>query len=283
MSKPKRPVIAICYDFDGTLSPGNMQEYDFLKNLGVQPRAFWAEASKRAKEHAGDQILAYMTLMIEQARNKNVKFDKKTFLRSGAEVKLFRGVDKWFQRINAFGKKEGVVIEHYIVSSGLREMVEGTSIARYFRKIYASAFMYDQHDVAFWPILAVNYTTKTQFLFRINKGILDEWDNKKINDYTPEKDRPVPFERMIYIGDGDTDVPCMKLVKEQGGYSIAVFRPHSKIKKANVRKLLEQNRVNFVAPAEYVNNSPIDLQVKSVIRKIAVKADIDNRQKNCGN
>ncbi|HOW36090.1 MAG TPA: HAD family hydrolase [Candidatus Omnitrophota bacterium] len=284
MSKPKRPIVAICYDFDGTLSPGNMQEYNFFPGLGVKPRDFWREAGNRAKEHKGDHILSYMTLMIEKARaeSNKVKIDRKSFERHGEGVDLFDGVDKWFGRISKFARKQNVKIEHYIVSSGLREMISGTKIARHFKKIYASAFMYDKHGVASWPILALNYTTKTQFLFRINKGISDEWDDKKINDYTPEWKRRIPFERMIYIGDGETDVPCMKLVKDQGGYSIAVYQPHSSKKKARARKLLKQDRVNFVAPADYLSRTPVDLQVKNVIRKIAAKAEVDNLQRKHG-
>jgi hypothetical protein len=209
-----------------------------------------------------------MGLMIEKAtRSSGVQITRKAFVDYGAQVQLFEGVMDWFDRINAYGKKKGIKIEHYIISSGIKEMIEGTKIAKKFKKIYASSFMYDQHNVAYWPAHALNYTTKTQFLFRINKGLLDAWDNSRINSYVEKHKRPVPFTRIIYIGDGSTDIPCMKLVKDQGGYSIAVYKPSSK-KKNVAEKLMREDRVNFVAPADYTDGSVIDIKVKAVIDKI---------------
>ena len=176
---------AIAYDFDGTLAPGNMQEYDFIPSLGIDVKAFWQKAGELAIEQDADQILTYMHLMVHEAQYKRVHIRKQDFANFGAKIRLFPGVEDWFERINAYGQTQGVQIEHYIVSSGLREMIAGTNIARYFKKIYASDFMYDHHDVAIWPALAVNYTTKTQFLFRINKGSLDVYDNSQINKFVP--------------------------------------------------------------------------------------------------
>lgn len=272
MSKPKPPVIAICYDFDGTLSPGNMQEYNYFPELQVKPKKFWGEAGKRAKEQNADEILAYMCLMLEKATHESgVRITRDAFVKYGKTVQLFEGVNEWFDRIKIYGGKSDAKIEHYIISSGIKEMIEGTPIARKFKKIYASSFMYDQHGVAHWPAHAINYTTKTQFLFRINKGLLDAWDNSKINNFIPKNERPVPFTRIIYVGDGSTDIPCMKLVKDQGGYSIAVYQPHSKIRKVQAYKLMEDDRVNFVAPADYTDGSMIDLQVKAVINKMVAE------------
>lgn len=153
-------------------------------------------------------------------------------------------------------------------------MVQGTSIALHFKKIFASSFIYEQHGVAKAPGLAINYTTKTQFLFRINKGNLDIWDNSKINDYQPKDERDVPFEQMIYIGDGTTDVPCMKLTKDQGGHSIAVYQPGSSPKKRSAEQLQVENRVNFVAPADYREGKMLENQVKAVIQKIATDFEV---------
>ena len=234
--------------------------------MGIKPQDFWREAEEHAKNQQGDQILAYMCLMLEKAvASGKVQITRKAFTDYGKQVSLFEGVQGWFKRMNEYGRKKGANIEHYIISSGIREMIEGTPIAREFKKIYASTFWYDQHDVAKWPVQALNFTTKTQFLFRINKGCLDEWDNEKVNRYVAEKKRPIPFRRMIYIGDGTTDIPCMKLVKTQGGYSIAVYKPGGRGAKAKAEKLLKENRVNFVLPADYREGGLLDRKVKALI------------------
>ena len=272
MSKTTKPRMAICYDFDGTLAAGNMQEYDYFPQLGIRPKDFWKDAGERAKKYGGDEILAYMCLMLEKANGNpelGVKITQKAFAEYAKNVILFNGVEEWFERINGYGKESGLVVEHYIISSGIREMIMGTTIAKRFKKIYASAFQYEQHGVAKWPILAINYTTKTQFLFRINKGLLDEWDNKAINAFLAKEARPIPFERMIYIGDGSTDVPCMRLVKDQGGHSIAVYKPKSKLSKQTAQRLHAEGRVNFVVPADYRENRELDRDVKLIVNKIA--------------
>lgn len=277
MAKARKPRIAICYDFDGTLAPGNMQEYDYIPQLKMTSKGFWEEVQARAKEQEGDGILAYMGLMLEKAKadpSKGILVTKNAFADYARKVEFFPGVDSWFERINQYGREHGSIIEHFIISSGIREMIEGTSIAKQFKKIFASSFMYDQHGVAYWPSLALNYTTKTQFLFRINKGNLDVWDDSKINQYLPHNERPVPFERMIYIGDGSTDVPCMRLVKEQGGHSIAVYQPGSCNKKQSAEQLLKEKRVNFIAPADYRKSKTIDKQVKTVIERISIDFSI---------
>ena len=260
--------MAICYDFDGTLASGNMQEYDFIPQLKMNSNQFWKEVAVRAKKQEADKILAYMCLMLEKATSSNdVKITRKAFVDYGRTVKLYPGVKQWLQHIRKFAKKTGIILDHYIISSGIREMIEGTAIAKQFKKIFASSFMYDQHGVARWPGLALNYTTKTQFLFRINKDNLDVWDDSKINKYIPKKHRPIPFTRMIYIGDGTTDVPCMKLVKDQGGHSIAVYKPNS-WKRKEAERLLKEDRVNFVLPADYRQGKFLDIQVKAIIKKI---------------
>jgi len=284
----KKPKVAICYDFDGTLSPGNMQEYGFFSGLGKAAETFWNESGALAKKNNADPILAYMKLMIDKASIGDMKTTRSAFKDHGKSVKLFDGVIDWFRRINQYGKEKGLCIEHYIVSSGLREMIEGTAIGKEFEKIYACSFMYDANDAAVWPAVAVNYTTKTQFLFRINKGIADDNDNQLVNAFVPDDQRPIPFTRMIYIGDGATDVPCMKLVKDKGGTSIAVYPPKSKSKRAETEKLIKEERVNYISNADYNAGARLDSVIKSVLDKISAEVKLqsfvskkDEEHKNC--
>lgn len=272
----KKPKIAICYDFDGTLSPGNMQEYDFIKKLGMKSKDFWRKSSMLAREKNADTILAYMYQMIKEASMRDIAFKKEDFQNYGKHVTLYPGVDTWFKRVNAYGKKKGFEVQHFIISSGLKEMIEGTPIAKAFHKIYASSFMYDANGAAFWPATALNYTTKTQFLFRINKGCLDINDHEGINHFIPQNCRQVPFSNMIYIGDGETDIPCMRLVCANGGHAIAVYHPHTKNSKAVAEKLIAENRVNFMAPANYGENSKIESYVQTIIDKLAAMEKMKN-------
>ncbi|MDO8944122.1 MAG: HAD family hydrolase, partial [Desulfobacterales bacterium] len=216
MRKPK-PTFAIAYDFDGTLAPGNMQEHSFIPALGHKKATdFWSRSNEDAAKSQGDPILLYMRHMLEGAHHAGVKVDRKSFRDHGATIPLFPGVEDWFARINVAGKERGLDVQHFIISSGLRDIIEGTAIRKHFKAVFASGFLYDQHDVAVAPALAVNYTNKTQYLFRINKGALDLGDHKAINAHLPVDQRPVPFSRMLFIGDGETDVPCFRLVKDQG-------------------------------------------------------------------
>lgn len=279
MSKPLTP-FAICYDFDGTLAPGNMQERDFIPSIGMTTKSFWKEVSSRCEKHQADNILIYMGLMLEKARAERVRVTRKDFVDYGKKLKLYKGVNDWFARINQYGKLSGLRITHHIISSGIREMIAGTSIFRHFKDIYASSFCYDQHNVAEWPALALNYTTKTQYLFRINKGVHDVFVHDRLNDYVPPDDRPVPFRNMVFIGDGDTDIPCFRLVKEQGGHSIAVYQPRTRAAKSRSLKLHETGRVNFIAPADYSEGKQIDLIVKAIMEKVAANEHIRRYELN---
>lgn len=266
MSKPKKPIIAIMYDFDKTLSTKDMQEYGFIPNLGVTPKQFWGEVENLQKSENMDPILAYLHHMLKKASEKSVRVTREDFVTLGKDIEYYPGVEDWFERINRYGKENDVIIEHYVISSGIKEIIEGSSIKKYFKKIYACEFLYNENKVAVWPKLAVNYTNKTQFLFRINKGVLDVWDDKKLNAYVPEEDRRIPFRNMIYIGDGLTDVPCMKLVKANKGQSIAVFR---KRKKETAAQLMAENRVDFITEANYCEGGELDGIVKTIIKKMA--------------
>jgi len=259
---------ALIYDFDGTLSPGNMQEYGFIPATGLDAKTFWKKSSEITKEQDASEILCYMKLMVDQARNATISINKQKLKSYGKNVKLFEGVDTWFKNINDYGKKHGIKISHFINSSGLKEIIEGTPIAKYFAEIYACSFIYSPEGAPIWPAVAVDFTAKTQFLFMINKGIKHVKDNKKVNTYIEEDKRPQPFNNMIYFGDGATDIPCMKLVKQLGGYSIAVYNPNKNGKKAIATKLIKDNRVNFVCPANYKQNGEIYKVVKSILDKI---------------
>ncbi len=263
-----RPTAALIYDFDKTLCTKDMQEYGFIPSLGMKAEEFWREVSDLTDREQMDNILAYMYLMVEKSRERALPVTRGTFEELGAGVEFFPGVMSWFERISRFGADRDVEIQHYIVSSGIREIIEGTPIAAHFKKIYACEFMYGADGAIRWPKIAVNYTAKTQFLFRINKGVLDIDSRSavQLNQFTPEDKRPIPFANMIYIGDGLTDVPCMKLVKSHGGQSIAVYDPARDDKLA--RELRSCNRVNFIAPADYGAGQPLERVVQAIIEKI---------------
>lgn len=259
-----RPVIALMYDFDNTLCTKDMQDYSFIPGLGMAPEDFW-QMSRRLAEDAGmDRILAYMYQMVKKAREKGNPIHRGDLGALGRDIELYSGVEEWFSRINGYGAARGMEIQHFIISSGLKEIIEGSVIARYFQEIYACDFHYDENGEADWPALEVNYTTKTQFLFRINKGVRSVSEDVELNKYIPEEDRPVPFRNMIYFGDGLTDVPCMKLVKVNGGKSIAVYTD-----RAHVQGLLTDQRVDFIARADYREGGELDCLVKAVIAHMA--------------
>lgn len=271
--RKKKPTVALIYDFDGTLSPSNMQEYDFLKAIEIKDKKkFWAENTRMVSDHNASNILCYMKLMLDKAQAAHVSIKRQQFVDFGKSIELYKGVKEWFALINEIGKKVGVNIEHYINSSGLREMIEGTAIAKEFKEIYACSFMYVD-DVARWPAVAVDFTAKTQFLFMINKGISKISENFKVNEYKPDEQRAVPFQHMLYFGDGETDIPCMRLVKQQGGCSFAVYKPHNAKKKAAAEKLVNEDRVNFVCPADYSKGSEIYTIVEAIIKKIKYNYD----------
>jgi 2-hydroxy-3-keto-5-methylthiopentenyl-1-phosphate phosphatase len=200
---------AIVYDFDGTLSPGSMQQHSFIPELGYDRHEdFWTEAKKMCREWDGDEILAYMLLMVQRSEKP---LTRAVLQEHGAQLPLFHGLRDWFHRLNSYSLLQTLALEHYVVSSGIREMIENCQIHHEFKRIFASRFAYDAKGCAIWPSVVINYTTKTQYLFRINKGIENAWDNEAINRWVPMNERPIPFERMIFIGDGDTDIPAMKL------------------------------------------------------------------------
>lgn len=271
---PRHKSLAIVYDFDGTLSPGNVQERQFLPDVGVKPNVFWKEVDELARDEQADKILMYMRLMLEKAEAEKVRVHLEDFRKQGEKVKFFDGIPEWFSRVNDYGRSVKIRVEHYVISSGNAEIIEGTSIASEFERIYASRFLFDHNKRAVWPAVAVNYTTKTQYLFRINKGAHDLSDDSKINKFIKPQDRDVPFERMIYIGDGLTDVPCFRLVKDQGGLSIAVFKPNTQNARENAERFVKDGRVHAVLPANYTKSSELDKVVKAYIGLAAAREEM---------
>ena len=265
-TKEDRPVLAICYDFDKTLSPNDMQAQGYIQSVEYEVESFWKESNGLAESNDMDQNLAYMYTMIQKARGRFI-FNRKTLMDYGAKVSLFPGVDTWFKRIREYGETKGVIVEHYIISSGLKEMIEGTKVANEFEKIYASSFYYDENGEAKWPAQVINYTSKTQFLFRIVKGTLDVNDSG-VNDYFNPEDIRIPFRNMVYIGDSDTDIPCMKLVNSHSGHSIGVYNPETRDRR-KVYKMMEDKRIKYFAPADYTDDSELDKLVKAIIDQTA--------------
>lgn len=275
----KNPTVALIYDFDGTLSPGNMQEFGFIQAIGKTPEEFWSQSNQVPEGQEVSSILSYMKLMIDEAKKKGISLTRDSFVSFGKHIELYEGVRHWFPLINEYGRRHGVKVEHYINSSGQTELIEGTDIAGEFKKIFACSFWYDENGVAVWPAVAVDYTGKTQFLFKIAKGIMDISDNTKVNESQREDDKPIPFSHMIYFGDGTTDVPCMKIVKMFGGNSIAVFDPANKRKVETARKLLKQDRVNFMCEADYRIGSQMYEVVTTIIDKIKAESDFNALQR----
>ena len=261
------PIVAFLYDFDKTLCTTDMQNYAFIPSLGMTPTEFWALANGFGRQNRIDGILAYMYTMIQESEQKNVPFTRQDLVEKGRSIVLFPGVQEWFGRINAYGAEQGVQVEHYIISSGLREIIEGSTISGEFKEIYASEFYYDENGRPVWPKLAVNFTAKTQFVYRINKGVLDVSDDKTLNDSMPDDSKRVPFHNMIYVGDGLSDVPCMKMMRAYGGQAIAVYQESNRL---GVEDLLAKGRVDFIFKADYSEGTALDTTVKNIIRKMAI-------------
>ena len=268
--------IGILYDFDKPLCTTDMQEYDFIKNLGMTSDAFWGEAAAITATHEVEKILAYMFVMIKKCKEKGIPLTEEYLRSCGQHVELFNGVLTWFDRINEYGRSQGAEIEHYIISSGTYEIIQGTPIAKYFKRIYACRYMYDENGEALWPALAINYTLKTQYIYRISKGTLDVTDDYNLNRVQDESLRRIAYHNMIYIGDGLTDIPCMKLVKERGGKSIAVYPEGNR---EHVKPLVEDARINYVCVADYSPESPLEKIVKLMIEKMAILEKLNMQEK----
>lgn len=274
----KKPILAICYDFDKTLSPDDIQAQGYIQSVNYEVSDFWKESNKLAADNDMDQNLAYMYMMRDKSRGKLV-FNKETLRDEGSKVKLFPGVKTWFDRINEYGTAKDVIVEHYIISSGLKEMIEGTEVAKHFKKIYASSFYYDDRGEAVWPAQVINYTNKTQFLFRIVKGVLDI-NNQEVNSHFEANQYHIPFRNMVYIGDSDTDIPCMKLVNVNGGHSIGVYNAETK-DKSKVFRMLDEDRIKYFAQADYTAGSKLEKLVKQIIDRTIANEKLEDFHFSC--
>jgi phosphoserine phosphatase len=269
--------IALVYDFDGTLSPQPMQEYTVLPKIGVEPAEFWASVNREARETESDPMLVYMRHIIEALEREKVDVKREDFAAMASAIEYFPGVATWFARVNAYVKKRSrgqVKLAHYLISAGQKEILDGVSIRKHFKRIYASEYHFNHHGVATFPKLLVTDTLKTQFLFRINKGL--ELVTESINEHMPEAERPIPFANIIYVGDGMTDVPSMALTKKSGGHTVAVFDPVSEKQRAICMKLLEAGRADFIAEADYRKSSKLSRRVELLLD--AIIADIAYRR-----
>lgn len=269
----KNTVVALVYDFDETLSTTYMQDYVLIPELGMAPKTFWKKANQWSVDNCADQITGSMYYFMKTAREKGIKLTRENFCYCGTLVKYYKGVEEWFERINAYGKELGLKIEHYIISSGYEEILAGTSIAKHITGAYGCSYAFGEDGTPVWPARVVNYSTKVQYLSKINKG-LGKLDDKLVNEYMEDDKRRIPFRRIIYFGDGMTDIPSMKLVKTRGGNAIAVYKPKSAHKEKAV-KLLKDKRVNFALPADYSEGTAIDTVVKTILNKIATERDLD--------
>ncbi|MBQ8742724.1 MAG: haloacid dehalogenase-like hydrolase [Clostridia bacterium] len=272
-----KPRMAICYDFDKTLSPDDMQTFTLIPSFGVDKVAFWAESTELAKNNLMDNNLAWMYQLLNYSKLKRLPIKKDYFKQIGADVELYNGVESWFDRMDQYAAKKGIELEHYIISSGLKEIIEGSKIASHFKRIYASSYLYTTDGVAEWPAQAVNYTNKTQFIFRIAKGYLEEYD-ERVNDSIDDSKLRIPYENIVYIGDSATDIPCMRLVKSKGGYSIGVYDPSSDNRK-KVYQLYNDGRISFYAPADYSARGNVSKYLKNIIDEISSREKIKAEQK----
>lgn len=276
--RTKWPVVAICYDFDKTLSPHNMQEFAFIPEHNLTKEEFWKENEKFSQDNKADQILSYMYMMMDKSHKIKPLYDntitKNELMNYGKSIELFPGVTTWFNIIREYADELKINVEHYIISAGLEEIIMGSSIYKRFKKVYASSYIFDKKTkTAKWPSQVVNGTNKTQYIFRINKGCLDELDTKGLNKHVSEEDRRIPFSRMIYIGDSETDIPCMTLVKRNGGYSIGVYNPDDNTKGSSY-ELVKDNRINFFAKANYKKGEKLYKIVAMILRKILSEVDL---------
>jgi 2-hydroxy-3-keto-5-methylthiopentenyl-1-phosphate phosphatase len=268
----KKVKVALVYDFDGTLSTTNMQDYGLIQLFNMRTKTFWKQANQWWHDNDADQITSSMYYFVKMSQQKKVPLTKKVFYKCGQDIEYYAGVEEWFDRINHYGNMLDLDIEHYIISSGYEEIIEGSSIRKYFKEVFGCAYAYDKKGHPIWPARVVNYSTKTQYLAKINKG-LGKLEDRAVNEFMPDKDRPIPFSRMIYFGDGDTDIPSMRLVKKSGGYSVAVYRPKSHHKRKAI-KLLTDGRVDFALPADYSEDGQIDMVIKAILTKMATERDL---------
>ncbi|OGX14580.1 MAG: hypothetical protein A2351_01415 [Omnitrophica bacterium RIFOXYB12_FULL_50_7] len=274
LKEPKKTaqnIIAIVYDFDGTLSPGNMQEETIFKAYGIDKKKFWARSQSLVIRKGYEKTLAYLKLLIDDPIFKKRPLTKRMLREFASHIPYYPGVDEgYFDQLGAFIRslpevpEAGITLEHYIISSGLQDILEGISIRKHFKKIYACEYDFQRGRPVF-PKLVINDTNKTQFLFRINKGRLKL--SESINNHMPETERRIPFRNMIYVGDGITDVPSMTVVQKAGGNAIAVYDPAKRVPRA-VKTMVAEHRAEHFAPADFRPQSLLVKILRQTLKKI---------------
>ena len=273
-----KPIVAIMYDFDKTLSTTDMQNYTFIPNLGMTPDEFWGETGKLSQKYEVERILSYMYCMIKFAKEKGIKMTKEYLRECGKAIKFYPGVTTWFKRINEYANEKGITVEHYLVSSGTKEIVEGCSIYNEFKQVYGCEFLYDENGEACWPKMAINFTQKTQFFFRVAKGAIKATDDAGVNEKSNE--HRVEYRNIIYVGDGMTDIPSMTLVKKNGGHSIAI---HPKDDREVVQQIYDDNRCDFIVEADYSMNGEMDKVVKMLIDLASAQEKLKKKEISLAN
>ena len=268
-----KPILAIMYDFDKTLSTTDMQNYSFIPMVGMTPEEFWGATGEFSEKTGCERILSYMYMMIAKAREKGIKLTREVLRECGKNIKYHPGVTTWFQRINEYGAQKGVKVEHYLVSSGTKEILEGCSIYDCFTQVYGCEFYYE-HDEPVWPKLAINYTQKTQFFFRIAKGVKDIRDDNAVNEKNRDGLR-IPYTNIAYIGDGMTDVACMTLVNKNNGYSIGIYTDANK---ENVTQIRNDHRCKYIVKADYSKDSDIEKVFKLIIDGISTRTELEAKE-----
>lgn len=268
--------IALIYDFDGTLSTTDMQDYGLIPEFGMKPKDFWPVANQWSVDNGADQVTGSMYYFVKTARELGIRLTRENFKNAGKNIIYFDGVESWFDRINKYGKYLDLKIEHYIISAGYEEILEGCKIYKHFKNVFGCRYAYGEDGTPVWPARVVNYSTKTQYLSKINKG-LGKLEDRAVNEFMPDEKRPIPFRRMVYFGDGSTDIPSMKLTKERGGNAIAVYNPknHHGEDRQKAIKLLSDGRVNFALPADYREDKQLEKVVKTILNKMATERDLE--------
>lgn len=258
--------LAIMYDWDQTLSPKYMSEFGLIKPFGFDNNTdYWDYCNNViTKKYNMENELAFLYSIVELSNKTKFPLNRKYLNEVGSQIEFYNGVLTWFDRINEFGKKHDVIVEHYIISSGIYEVIEGSRIFPYFKKVFASSFAYDDKGRPFWPAFSINYTNKTQYIFRIKKNLIDDLNNDGAVNSKYRKKDIIPYSNMIYVGDGLTDIPCMKIIKEYGGHSICLFE-EGMPSENKAKKIKREGRVNFIANADYAENSDIDKIIKKII------------------
>ena len=232
----KKVKVALIYDFDGTLSTTDMQNYGLIPTFGMSCKTFWNKANTFGDQNMMEQITSSMYYVFKTAKDKKIPLTRELFFECGKNIQFFEGVENWFERINHYGDMLDLEIEHYVISAGYEEIIEGCAIRKYFKEVYGCAYAYDDKGEAVWPARVVNYSTKTQYLSKINKG-LGKLDDRGVNEFMPDEERPLPFTRMV--------------------------------------KLLSDGRVNFALPADYREDEQIDTVVKTILVKLATERDLN--------